>query len=72
MAERTVKYSFWKPQGRPRESRELAVSRVLISEVVVDLYRRKAVMLAGMGMPAQPVSLGQIFLELKSEGADAP
>ena len=69
MSERTFKAEGWMPQGKPKEGRELTESRQLIREVIFSLHRQKAEILAKMGMPAQPVSLSQIYLEICSRVA---
>lgn len=66
MSERTFKAKGWKPQGKPSESRELVAYRLLIREVVFSVYRSKKQLLAKMGMPAQPVKLKEIYLEVRS------
>ena len=66
MSERTFKAKGWKPQGKPSESRELEAYRLLIREVVFGVYLRKKELLARMGMPAQPVKLSEIYLEVRS------
>lgn len=66
MSERTFKTLGWKAQGRPAESRELSDSRQLIREVIFSLHRQKSDILSKMGMPSQPVSLTQIYLEICS------
>jgi hypothetical protein len=66
MTEATFKAPSWRAQGRPAESRELADSRQLIREVIFSLHRQKSDILSRMGMPSQPVSLGQIYLEICS------
>lgn len=66
MSERTFKLAGWAPQGRPQEGRELDASRQLIREVIFSLYREKATILEHMGMPAQPIHLTDIHLEIVS------
>ena len=66
MSERTFKAPGWMPQSKPVEGQELIASRQLIREVIFSLYRQKRDLLAGMQMPAQPVSLSEIYLEICS------
>ena len=66
MSERTFKAPGWMPQSKPAESQELADSRQLIREVIFSLHRQKSDILSKMGMPSQPVSLRQIYLEICS------
>ena len=66
MSEATFKAPSWRAQGRPAESQELLDSRQLIREVIFSLHRQKSDILSKMGMPSQPVSLGQIYLEICS------
>ena len=66
MSERTFKASGWRAQGRPSESGELKAYRQLIREVVFGVYLRKKEILASKGMPGQPVSLSEIYLEVRS------
>jgi hypothetical protein len=54
------------PQSKPVEGQELIASRQLIREVIFSLYRQKRDLLASMQMPAQPVSLSEIYLEICS------
>ncbi len=69
LSERTCKSQGWRAQGRPAESQELVDCRRLIREVIFSLHHRKAEILGKMGMPAQPVSLKQIYLEICSRVA---
>ncbi len=69
MSEATFKVSGWRSQGRPAESGELRAYRQLIRESIFAVYRRKKEILAGKGMPAQPVSLGEVYLEVRSRVA---
>jgi hypothetical protein len=69
MSERTFKAEGWKAQARPEESAELQASRQLIREVVFSLARRKQEIMAPLQMLAQPVSLGEIYLEVRSRVA---
>lgn len=66
MSERTFKVAGWKPQAKPGESRELVAYRLLIREVVFGVYHNKKQILSQMGMPAQPVKLREIYLEVRS------
>ena len=69
MSERTFKCQGWAPQGKPVEGKELDSSRQLIREVIFALHFRKAEILKSKGMPDQPVSLSEIYLELCSRVA---
>lgn len=66
MSERTFKAAGWRAQGRPAESSKIKAYRQLIREVIFGVYFRKKEILAGMGFPAQPVSLREIYLEMRS------
>jgi len=66
MSEQTCKAVGWRAQGRPAESKEIQAYRQLIREVIFSVYFRKKQILAEMGMPAQPVSLSEIYLEVRS------
>ena len=66
MSECTFKAPGWLPQGKPVEGPELADSRQLIREIIFSLHRQKSDILGKMGMPSQPVSLRQIYLEICS------
>jgi len=70
LSERTVKLGDWRPQLRPAESRELAEYRRLIREAVFGIFFRKKRVLEAKGMPAQPVSLAEIYLEVRSRIAE--
>lgn len=64
--ERTFKCAGWQPQTRPIEGKELEDSRQLIRETVFALFFKKKKMLDEMQMPAQPVTLNEIYLEICS------
>lgn len=66
MSECTLKAYGWKPQGRPVESRELEAYRQLIRESIFGIYHEKKEILAEQQMPPQPVSLSEVFLEVRS------
>jgi hypothetical protein len=69
MSECTWKASGWRAQGKPQDNRELEAYRGLIREVVFSVFREKKELLAQQGMPSQPVSLGEIYLEVRSRVA---
>lgn len=66
MSEKTVKLKGWMPQAPPNKIGELEAYRQLIREVVFSLHLKKKEILKNMGMPPQPVSLREIYLEVKS------
>ena len=69
MSEQTLKLQSWRPQQRPVENGELAAYRQLIVEAVFGVYYRKRKLLAERQMPPQPVSLSEIYLEVRSRVA---
>lgn len=69
MSEQTFKVFGWKAQGRPQDNRELEAYRQLIREAIFGIYREKKEILAQRQMPAQPVSLSEVFLEVRSRVA---
>jgi len=69
MSEQTVKLAGWRPQQRPVDDGELAAYRQLVVEAVFGVYYRKRALLAERQMPAQPVSLSEIYLEVRSRVA---
>lgn len=69
MSERTCKLAGWVPQAKPSCDRELEAARQLIREAVFGLWHRKRELLAQRQMPAQPVSLSEIYLEVRSRVA---
>ena len=69
MSEKTVKLSGWSPQARPAETDETKFHRQLLTEIVYGLYYKKKEHLAKMGMPPQPISLREIWLEFCSRRA---
>jgi len=66
MSERTFKAGGWKARARPAETPELKAYRQLIREVIFGIYHRKKAILAEKQMPPQPVSLSEIYLEVRS------
>ena len=66
MSEATFKLQGWQAQGRPREDGEVKAYRQLIREVIFSVYFKKRAILASKGMLAQPVSLSEIYLEVRS------
>jgi len=70
LTERTAKLSGWNAQRRPVECREVQEYRRLIREAVFAIYYRKKRILASKGMPPQPVSLAEIYLEVRSRIAE--
>lgn len=66
MSECTWKASGWRAQGRPQDNRELEAYRQVIREAIFGIYHEKKEILAEKQMPPQPVSLGEIFLEVRS------
>lgn len=66
MSERTSKLSSWSPYARPAENDDTKFHRKMIREIVFGLFHQKKDMLAQMGMPSQPISLYEIWLEYQS------
>lgn len=66
MSEKTSKLFGWQPQAKPEENGELKRTRQLITEIIFGIYHRKKEILARKEMPAQPVSLYEIFKEYES------
>jgi hypothetical protein len=66
LSEATFKLQGWQAQGRPRECGEVKAYRQLIREVIFSVYFKKRAILSAKGMFAQPVSLGEIYLEVRS------
>ncbi len=65
-SEATFKCASWTPQGRPPENTEIKEYRQLIREAIFSIYRDKKERLAAKGMPAQPVSLLEIYLKIRA------
>lgn len=66
MSERTLKLPGWKPQGRPKENEDMIFHRRFLTIIIFGLFNRKKEMLDKMGMPPQPISLREIYLEYES------
>lgn len=66
MSEKTVKLSGWSRQERPEENDEIQFHRQLLIEIVYGLFYKKKKYLEKMGMPSQPVTLKEIWLEFCS------
>ena len=62
----TVKLAGWSPQIQPKENSEIKAYRQLIVNIVFGLWHRKKMILKTKQMPPQPISLGEIYLEVKS------
>ena len=62
----TVKLPGWQPQPRPPEDQDIKFHRQLLTEIVFGLFHRKKEILERKGMPSQPVSLREIWLEYLS------
>lgn len=66
MSEKTAKLPGWTAQARPEEDDEVKAHRQMIVEIVYGLYYIKRQRLGTMGMPPQPISLGEIWAEFVS------
>ena len=69
MSEKTVKLEGWTNTFRPEENEEIRFHRQLLIEIVHGLYHQKKEHLQKTGMPPQPVSLNEIWLEFCSRRA---
>ena len=66
MSGATVKLFGWNPQRQPEENEEIKAYRQLIVNVVFGLWHRKKNILETKQMPPQPITLREIYLEVKS------
>lgn len=64
--EKTSKLSGWQPQAQPDDQDELNAYRQMICESIFGLWQRKKEILETKSMPAQPVSLAEIYAEVTS------
>jgi len=69
MSEQTAKLAGWAPQGKPAEDADIQFHRQLLVEIVFGLFNTKKEILSRMGMPPQPISLFEIYMEYRSRMA---
>jgi hypothetical protein len=65
-SQKTLKAEGWSPQSPPAEDEDIWFHRQLLVEIIFGLYHSKKKWLEKMNMPAQPISLEEIWREFES------